>query len=362
MTNQRVLFIINGLGLGNSTRCAALIEELLTLGYEIDVMTSGNGLLYFSNFTGISEIHILEAFRYGSTSGNLSAFKTFLLLPQFILTFLKNRRKLLNVIKRHRYSAIIFDSDYTTLGLPKKNRPLLIAINNAAYIVQEFRKIKSVPANIRLQFWIEKIDCWFHKIVPDLVICPTFSEFKNSQKNLIQVSPFIRMDLKTKVKNRVSKNILVMLSGSQFGSSTSFLEKLPKLSSVKIDVVGKIGNSTDTIRYHGKVLANRDLINAADMVVINAGFSAVSEAVILKIPAVVIPIANHAEQYINAKLFKDHGFGILADQENADVKIIELLTELDKFQNAFSIKPLNNGCHHVAQIIDQSIRSRNAFL
>jgi len=46
--NERVLFLVNGLGLGNSTRCHAVIERLLERGALVTIATSGNGL-------GISE-------------------------------------------------------------------------------------------------------------------------------------------------------------------------------------------------------------------------------------------------------------------------------------------------------------------
>ena len=38
--NRRILFLINGLGLGNSTRCLAVIEKLIEKNYEVSVITS----------------------------------------------------------------------------------------------------------------------------------------------------------------------------------------------------------------------------------------------------------------------------------------------------------------------------------
>jgi len=45
---NRILFLVNGLGLGNSTRCHAVIEQLLTAGSDIEVVTSDNGLWFFA--------------------------------------------------------------------------------------------------------------------------------------------------------------------------------------------------------------------------------------------------------------------------------------------------------------------------
>lgn len=363
MKQARILFIINGLGLGNSTRCAAIIEQLAKLGYQIDIMTSGNGLLYFSSNQNKSELFSLKAFRYGSSSGKLSAIKTFLLIPQFFVNFIQNQNNLKRVLKQHEYTAIVFDSDYTTFGLSRTERPKLIAINNAAFVVEKIRSLEKVPRNILLQFWIEKVDCWFHKVVPDLVICPTFSELLIQQENLKCVSPFIRSELRIKTNKRSKKKILVMLSGSQFGSSTAFLDQLPQLENVQIDVVGKSGISKGNIQFHGKVLENHDLINSADALVINAGFSAVSEALLLKIPAVIIPIANHAEQFINAHAFENLGFGLIADQENAGQKMLQLLQNIEQYQKAFEkAETVTDSSQKIAKIIDQFIKPHSSVL
>ena len=58
---------VNGLGLGNSTRCHAVMQCLAAAGCRIHVLTSGNGLSYFQNRDGIeslSEMESLLLFRY----------------------------------------------------------------------------------------------------------------------------------------------------------------------------------------------------------------------------------------------------------------------------------------------------------
>jgi hypothetical protein len=43
------LFLVNGLGLGNSTRCHAVMQELAEGGCRLHVLTSGNGFNYFND-------------------------------------------------------------------------------------------------------------------------------------------------------------------------------------------------------------------------------------------------------------------------------------------------------------------------
>ena len=57
---------------------------------------------------------------------------------------------------------------------------------------------------------------------------------------------------------------------------------------------------------------------------VNGGFSAVSEALALNKPTLVIPVPRHAEQYVNAMLVRDLGRGDLTTENT----VIERLKEL----------------------------------
>ena len=67
---------------------------------------------------------------------------------------------------------------------------------------------------------------------------------------------------------------------------------------------------------------NADLLARADALVINAGYSAVSEAFVLRKPVFVVPVPGHAEQFVNACLVKDLGLGFMA----VELASIQLMT------------------------------------
>lgn len=372
MHKKSVLFIVNGLGLGNSTRCAAIIHELFKLGYHIDVLTSANGLNYFEKPTEVSQLFSFQALLYGKTNGKLSILKTILAIPKLFIIFVKNCWQLKSILKKNPYDAIVFDSDYTVASLLlrwQRPRPLLIAVNNAQVIVNECKKLTQWPKNILLQYWIEKLDCWFHYIVPDLIICPTFGYNPNFNKNTQfrsdktkVIPPIVRSGLISRPKSQTPTNILVMLSGSQFGSKLDFLNRL-NINTLKISVIGKDGESNEQLRFYGKFYNNQDLINTADILVINAGFSAVSEAIALRIPAVVIPIEYHAEQYINSFLFEKSGLGLIATEENAHEKIIEILYNFKKYKKIHEdLNAPTNGAQMASSLIEDRIRSQRSHL
>src|ERR1035437_4285529 len=75
------LFIVNGLGMGNSTRCHAIIEHLMARGVRIHVLTSGNGLAYFAGVKGIVSLTSMDAFFYATKKGRVSVWQTFASLP-----------------------------------------------------------------------------------------------------------------------------------------------------------------------------------------------------------------------------------------------------------------------------------------
>lgn len=336
MTEKKILFIVNGLGLGNSTRCSAIIHELFKAGFGVDVISSGNGFGFFSKSSEISNLFKFKPLFYGKVNGKLSIPKTILNLPKLAIVFFKNCIFLNSLLKKTNYAAVVFDSDYSVVSLIwKGQRPLLIALNNARIVTEECNKLTALPRKVLLQYWIEKLDNLFHLLIPDIVICPVFKKSEFSEHPRIKyTSPIIRSDLISGVQNKNVQSILVMFSGSQFGSDISFLEKLPKFPDVTINVIGKDGASDEKIHFFGKVYDNRNLIRAADLLIINAGFSAISEAIVLKKPAVVIPIENHAEQMINSLLFEKHGLGLLATPENVHEKISELVSTFLKFSEA----------------------------
>src|SRR5438128_2318167 len=85
------LFIINGLGLGNSTRCYAVMEHLMEQGFRIHVLTSGNGLEFFQQKSCIDSLTKMGSFYYSSSNGAISGWST-----------LKSLKNLLSIAKTKR--------------------------------------------------------------------------------------------------------------------------------------------------------------------------------------------------------------------------------------------------------------------
>ena len=74
---KKAIILINGLGLGNSTRCKVLIDWLFSKNYEVTILTSGNGEEFFN--TKKYNIIKLDRIDYGKISERLSILKLFVL-------------------------------------------------------------------------------------------------------------------------------------------------------------------------------------------------------------------------------------------------------------------------------------------
>ena len=209
----------------------------------------------------------------------------------------------------------------------------VFAINNADVVVHECRRRK-VPRSVYLQYLIEWADACFHRLAPDRVLSPVAANMWPDADNVHHIPPLVRPSLALRSPSREPRRVLVMLSGSGFASNTGFLAKLRLPPGVKIDVIGGDGANTEATTYHGKVYGNAGLLEAADIMVVNGGFSAVSEAMVLRKPVVVIPIENHAEQFINAETVEALGLGLTADQASAPVAIARIFDQYEEFTRA----------------------------
>ena len=187
---KRLLFIVNGLGLGNATRCHAVIGHLVQRGYTVDVLTSGNGKDYFSSVEEIDQLISFESLRYGERNGRVSVMATLLLVPQLVRTLLRNARLTRRLIRSGGYRGVVIDSDYTMLAARDRDIPVF-AINNADVVVHECRRRK-LPRSVYLQYLIEWADAWFHRVAPDRVLSPVAANMWPDTEDIRHIPPLVR--------------------------------------------------------------------------------------------------------------------------------------------------------------------------
>ncbi len=315
------LFIINGLGLGNSTRCHAVMEHLLEAGCRIHVLTSGNGLAYLKDKPGIESLTSMESFFYSGTNGGISGWSTLKSIRRLLRIAKAKKAQLASVLAHLEPDVAVIDSEYAISQLRRRRIPI-VGLNTSEMIVSEYLQCPSVPRGIRSHFWfVEFGDYLFHKFNCNLVLSPYPLRTRARHPKFRRIGLIARRSIQEQApppgprrfpSPRQLRRVVFMLSGSVHASNIHFQSReIP----FKIDVVGRSGESSGNVTFHGRQLDNVRSLTQADALVINGGYSAVSEAFALRKPTFVVPVPGHAEQFVNARLVNKLGLGFVATEE-----------------------------------------------
>lgn len=312
-----ILFSINGLGMGNSTRCHVVIQRLASEA-EIHVITSGNGLFFLSDRPEISSLSETLPLSYAFSGDGVSALGTLAGVRKIRGVLHEKKERLETLLDKLNPDLVVTDSEYVIRPVLRRGIPLA-GINNSDVVVSQYFRRKDLPSSIRAHFWcIEYSDYLLHRMKWSMAVSP--SPFAgNPRSNVFKRTGLIVRDgARETAQERTGKSvplpreidrIVVMLSGSAFASQISALHTLPW----KVDVIGREGISAGNVTYHGKIRESLEFVRKAGALVINGGFSSVSEAIAMMRPVYVIPVPNHAEQMINALMVKEIGAGDVAD-------------------------------------------------
>ena len=110
--NKKILFLINGLGLGNSIRCFSIIQRLRKSETEISIVCSGNSAWFFKDKINTENFFEIDQIQYGKKGNNLSIYNTLLLTRQNLRIIKENVKKISNIIDNIKPNIIVTDSVY----------------------------------------------------------------------------------------------------------------------------------------------------------------------------------------------------------------------------------------------------------
>src|SRR5258708_6226675 len=147
------LFVINGLGLGNSTRCHAVMEHLAQAGCRIHVLTSGNGLDYFKDKEGLASIRPMESFFYSGAGGGVSGWSTLKSFRALARRARMKKAQLAALLDQVHPEIAIVDSEYALAPLRRRRIPI-VGLNTSEMIVTEYLKRRKTAKGTSSHFWI----------------------------------------------------------------------------------------------------------------------------------------------------------------------------------------------------------------
>jgi UDP:flavonoid glycosyltransferase YjiC (YdhE family) len=327
--NITCLFVINGLGLGNSTRCHAVIERLATAGCRVHVLTSGNGLAYFEGKKCIESLHSMASFYYSKSGGGISGWATLKSVGSLAKLAKAKRESLAQLLDKVNPNVAVIDSEYAIAPLRHRRIPI-IAINNSEVVVTEFLKRRRQAKGVRSHFWlVEFSDYLFHRHYCDLVLSPFPVRTPARHPKFRRIGLIVRPIVKElaaappdeALSPRQLRKVVFMLSGSVHATQINFNNRQFPFA---VEVVGRSGESHGNVTFHGRQMNNTALLAGADALVINGGYSALSEGFAFRKPTFVLPVPGHAEQFVNASLASDLGLGFSVTEHDVLDRLLEM--------------------------------------
>lgn len=358
---MRALFLVNGLGLGNATRCYAVLSRLAERGWDVEVATSGNGLWFLADRPEIRQLHPMEPLYYGSDGGRLSVWRTVGAARELWAIHRRNEAMVAGLLAARRPDVVVMDSVYGVCPVRSAGIPL-VAINNADVVDAAYRRFEDRPASIRAQFHVvERNDMRFHRWMADLTVSPSLDPSLPAPGGPVRrVGPIVRSGYWADARQGPVRRVVVMLSGSVFGFP---IELDRPIAGVQMDILGRDRPpeipEVPGVTWHGKVRGTLPVLREADLAVVNGGFSAVSEMVTLRKPVIVVPVANHAEQWVNARTVQALGVGSLGREDRLREDIEAGLARVERWRAAYrALAGWEDGATQAADLIEGMARRR----
>lgn len=295
---KRVLFVVNGFGLGNSTRTHAILENL-SHQCQVDLCTSANSYNYFKSKTNLYQnIYKLNALTY-RPGKILKA----LFLKSNRLAFKSNLNTLYHILTHNEYSLVVVDSDYVAPLIGKKLGLKVVSINNSINGIKRFNF--SLMFKSFSQFILEGLDFLYQQMTAQYVIVPTFHQKAYLEGKYYYLPPIVRKGLSQKKEASECKRVLLLFSGASFHDySEEVRELITQNPHINFSYVGESFWEFENLEHYNKYDNSIKLINEHDFIISNAGFSSLSEIVLSQTPALILPIEGHYEQLVNAHWVK----------------------------------------------------------
>ncbi|MFZ2444942.1 MAG: glycosyltransferase family protein [Syntrophobacteraceae bacterium] len=347
---KKILYVIAGAGLGNCTRMLAILDGLGREGLDIAIMAPSRILRRIPPSFGA---YALEDVTYGAEGFSaLNVLRSNLTLPQKLR---ENYRRCGRVLDEVGPDALVVDSDFHCLPLARKRKVPVISVNSTFATVHLFRQLRGSRSQMLFSYYcIERVDLWLQKRYADLIVCPVIEPVEIDCAKLRQVNPIVRrqfLDARPDpAGNGEEYDVAVMPGGSGIGVADMDLSGF----SGKVVVLGTTrGLKT---RPGAKVLGfdpePAKHLARARILVVQGGLNSVSEAIALRKPAVLIPIRNHAEQFVNARCAERLGIARIAWDGNVVEAIRGMDANYDNYLRACrALAPRCDGAEQAARLI-----------
>ena len=332
---KRIFYSVCGEGMGHAIRSSVILEHL-TKKYDVYIFSSERAYEFLNNkFDNVFEI---GGFNTVYENNVVRTKKTFFKALKANPTNLKEGYNVLyKECKRIKPNIIISDFENYSSMLSKIMNIPLISLDNIHMLTQcEY----DYPPNHRADMLTAKAVTKSYILRPKRHIITSFFYPPLKHPKMTALYPPVLREEIMKLEPVEGEHVLVYQTAE---SSINLMEELKKLD-YKFIVYGFNKDEVDenlTYRSFNEEQIFEDM-RTAKAIIVNGGFTMISEAIYLKKPIYSTPAHKNFEQILNGFYVEKLGFGEYHDK--LDVKKIEsFLDNLDKYQeNLNKVEPWDN--------------------
>ena len=332
---KRIFYSVCGEGMGHAIRSSVILEHL-TKKYDVYIFSSERAYEFLSNkFDNVFEI---GGFNTVYENNVVRTKKTFFKALKANPTNLKEGYNVLyKECKRIKPNIIISDFENYASMLSKLMNIPLISLDNIHMLTQcEY----DYPRHHRADMLTAKAVTKSYILRPKRHIITTFFYPPLKHPNMTALYPPVLREEIMKLEPVGGDHVLVYQTAE---SSINLMEELKKLD-YKFIVYGFNKDDVDenlTYRSFNEKQIFEDM-RTAKAIIVNGGFTMISEAIYLKKPIYCTPAHKNFEQILNGFYVEKLGFG--ESHDDLDVNKIEsFLDNLDKYQeNLNKVEPWDN--------------------
>lgn len=347
---MHIAYTINGEGMGHASRSSVVIEYLLSKGHRVSLFSSGARPLEFlrQKFGGTAEVTGLHMVYRDNRVRRL---RTAVRALKGVRTLARDRTLIRAALDAQPPQAVITDFDFHGTLIARRYGVPLISIDNIQYITQaRFTIPARVAVDYRLNHLVAKM------MVPraDYYFITSFDKPQLKRRSMASRVHFVPPILRRKIVEAQpvdGDHILVYQTSDSYANLFSVFSGLAEKFIVY---------NTRQARVHRNVTCKEfnedsfiaDLISAK-AVIVNGGFTVMTESIHLHKPVLSIPIANHFEQYLNGALLQHAGYGFSVPRISS-INLKEFIARIPRFKTAlasvnFSNEPLTGKLSRVLQ-------------
>ncbi|RMF55810.1 hypothetical protein D6745_01055 [Candidatus Woesearchaeota archaeon] len=302
----KILYSLNGEGMGHAIRSQAIIEKLLRHRHNIIITAGGKAYKYLhGRFNDVFEI---EPFHISYKDNTVNRLGTFFEFFRHFRKKVRSARRIIRIIKRFRPDVIISDFDIYSVFLKPVCRVPIISIDN-----------QSIITNAKISFprkhWLDYIISWLlvksATSAADYHLITSFFQAEIKKKNTYLFPPVIRKKI-LDAKPTSRGHVLVYQTSWTDKKLFEVLKKVPENFVVYgYKKTGKDNNLT--FRNFDERNFVKDLASCK-AVITNGGFTLITEALYLRKPVLSVPVKKQFEQILNAHYLDKTGIGKFCEE------------------------------------------------